>query len=169
MALKHHLTEEALQANQVSNSRHKTIIYVTMEISGKLVIMQYPFEKYLPADAEIQETGRKLTMYSKSTMPLVGTSKVLIQNTQQKFSSLKDKMVPLNGDHAAQQMNLISVLTQNIMGVSDDEPSNKEAEGTLAEEEILTYYASVFNGLGKFKGNVHLQLCENISPTIIPP
>lgn len=66
-------------------------------------------------------------------------------------------------------MNPISVQTQNIMKVNDDESANQPPGGNLTTQQVLTLLADVFKGLGKMEGKVHLQVNKNASPTVIPP
>ena len=63
-------------------------IVATMEIAGKSVRMQIDTgasynvlpQKFVPSGANILQSDRTLKMYSKSTMPVLGTCRVRMRN-----------------------------------------------------------------------------------------
>ena len=76
----------AEQVNAISSNKGR--IYAAMEIGNKTFEMQMdtevscnvPPRSYLPADAEIQKTMRKLVTYSKSKLRVLGTVIAPVRN-----------------------------------------------------------------------------------------
>ena len=80
----------AEQVNAISSNKGR--IYAAMEIGNKTFEMQMdtgvscnvPPRSYLPADAEIQKTMRKLVTYSKSKLRVLGTVIAPVRNPSTK-------------------------------------------------------------------------------------
>ena len=76
------------------------------------------------------------------------------------FVVVKGKGKPLLGLRASEQMQLISVVRQNIMTIQSEEPS--ESKPPLTTETILKEHADVFRGEGKLEGDLHLEIDPNV-------
>ena len=82
------------------------------------------------------------------------------------FVVVKGKCKPLLGLRASEQMNLISVINENILTVQTQASLQDTAiaSSTLTKEYILKEFADVFDGDGKLEGDLHLE----IDPTVPP-
>ena len=107
-------------------------IFATMEIAVENVQMQIDTgascnvlpRKFVPCGTIIIKSDRTLKMYSKSTMPVLGTCRVRIRNPKNnkkynaEFVVVKGDHTPLIGSRASQQMNLVTVQQDNIQQVT---------------------------------------------------
>ena len=82
------------------------------------------------------------------------------------FLVVKGKGKPLLGLRASEQMQLISVVQQNIMAIQSEQPSQSKIP--LTTESILKEYADVFRGEGKLEGDLHLEIDPNVPPVQLP-
>ncbi|XP_064597501.1 uncharacterized protein K02A2.6-like [Liolophura sinensis] len=86
------------------------------------------------------------------------------------FVIVKGDYRPLLGARAVQQMNLITVETENIMLLShqhsDDVKSRKQPGVTM--NEIKSSYRDVFQGEGKLEGLLHLEVDDKVQPDKLP-
>ena len=82
-------------------------------------------QKFVLSGTNIVESDRTLKLYSKSTMPVLGTCRVSMRNPKNnkkcnvEFVVVKGDHTPLIGSHSlTQQMNLVTVQHENIQQVS---------------------------------------------------
>ena len=120
-------SEGNVQAISKDNPPEKKI-FATMEIAGASIRMQIDTgascnvlpQKYVPPGTLITETGRTLKMYSKFTLPVLGTCKVSMRNPKKskkynvEFVVVKGNYTLLIGPRASQQMNMVTVHQENI-------------------------------------------------------
>ena len=111
-------------------------------------------------------------MYNKTEEKPIGKKRVQVVNPRNgrkysvEFVVVKGKGKPLLGLRASEQMQLISVVRQNIMAIQSEEPS--QSKSPLTTESILKEYADVFRGEGKLEGDLHLEIGPNVPPVQLP-
>ena len=139
-------------------------IFATMEIAEKSVRMQIDTgascnvlpQKFVPSGTNIIQSDRTLKMYSKSTMPVLGTCRVRMRNPKNnkkynaEFVVVKGNYTPLIGSRASQQMNLVTVQQDNIQQVTMNTAS-------LTLDQVKEEFGDVFKGQG-WKENFTLKL-----------
>ena len=130
-------------------------IFATMEIAGASIRMQVDTgalcnvlpQKYVPPGTLITETDRTLKMYSKSTLPVLGTCRVSMRNPKNskkynvEFVVVKGNYTLLIGSRASQQMNLATVHQENIQQVTTDTKN-------LTLTQVIEDFGDVFKGQG---------------------
>ncbi|PFX17543.1 Retrovirus-related Pol polyprotein from transposon 17.6 [Stylophora pistillata] len=121
----------------------------------------------------LDNTEVTLVMYNKTKKKPIGKKRVQVvnpRNEKKKYSVefivVKGKGKPLLGLRASEQMQLISVVRQNIMALQTEEPS--QSKTPLTTEYILEEYADVFRGEGKLEGDLHLEIDPNVPPVQLP-
>ena len=151
-------------------------IFATMEIAGKSVRMQIDTgascnvlpQKFVPSGTNIIQSDRTLKMYSKSTMPVLGTCRVRMRNPKNnkkynaEFVVVKGDYTPLIGSRASQQMNLVTVQQDNIQQVTMNTAS-------LTLDQVKEEFGDVFKGQGCMEGKLHLEIDKTVTPVINPP
>ena len=130
-------------------------IFATMVIVGKSVQMQIDTgascnvlpQKFVPSGTNIIQSDLTLKMYSKSTMPVLGTCRVRMRNPKNnkkynaEFVVVKGDYTPLIGSRASQQMNLVTVQQDNIQQVTMNTAS-------LTLDQVKEEFGDVFKGQG---------------------
>lgn len=127
-------------------------------------------------DAKLQKLRpalTKLVMYNKSETVPLGKVKLPIFNPKTglsyglDFMIVKESCAPLLGCPSIQEMNLITVNYENILGVN---PETKEFErfSKMSWNDIKHEYTDVFTGLGKFQGKLKLEIDESVPPVQMP-
>ncbi|PFX12515.1 Retrovirus-related Pol polyprotein from transposon opus [Stylophora pistillata] len=110
-------------------------------------------------------------MYNKTEEKPIGKKRVQVVNPRNgkkysvEFVVVKGKGKLLLGLRASEQMQLISVVRQNIMALQAEEPS--QSKTPLTTESILEEYAYVLRE-GKLEGDLHLEIDPNIPPVQLP-
>ena len=113
-----------------------------------------------------------LVMYNKTEEKPIDKKRVQVENPRNgrkysvEFVVVKVKGKPLLGLRASEQMQLISVVRQNIMAIQSEEPS--QSKTPLTTESILKEYADVFRGEGKLEDDLHLEIDPNMPPVQLP-
>ena len=111
-------------------------------------------------------------MYNKTGEKPIGKKRVRVVNPRNgrkysvEFVVVKGKGKPLLGFRASKQMQLISVVRQNIRAIQSEEPS--QSSSPLTTESILKEYADVFRGEGKLEGDLHLEIDPKVPPVQLP-
>ena len=113
-----------------------------------------------------------LIMYNKTEEKPLGKKRVRVVNPKNgkkysmEFEVVKGNCKLLLGLRASEQINLISVINENILSVQTQASLQDKARHlpTLTKEYVLKVFADVFNGDGKLEGDLHLE----IDPTIPP-
>ena len=180
------LNENGCQVNTVQQN-FSTKIVAMMDIEGQRVQMLVDSgascnvlpKKYLPKGTSIVKSNNTLVMYSKSTMPVIGSSQIHIVNPKNgmvypvDFVIVENYHAPLLGARTAQQMNLLIVKHQNILNTVEETPSHQQNESNepqLTLEDITQQYQDVFSaGLGRMEGTVHLTVDEKATPVVMQP
>ena len=171
----------------VTQSKDTGKILATMKIGRKPVKMLVDSgascnvipTKYVPAKTTIIPTNNTLVMYSKSSMPAIGTTQLSIQNPKNSKRHLV-KFVVVNGDYApllglqtAQEMELLTIQHDNILNfvAESNQPNNSTPSPRPSNlEEVMTIFGDIFDGtLVHMRGDVHLEIDENAKPTVMPP
>ena len=112
-----------LRIHTVSKSQYKPKIFAHITLSDQKITMQNDSgascnvlpEKYVPPGTNIQQSNQPLTLYSKASLPVVGTCTLQIKNPKNHlcyeipFVVIKGDYIPLLGSQAAQQMHLLTV------------------------------------------------------------
>ena len=107
-------------------------------------------------------------MYSKFTLPVLGTCRVSMRNPKNskkynvEFVVVKGNYTPLIGSRASQQMNLVTVHQDNIQQVTTDTQN-------LTLNQVIEEFGDVFKGQGCMEGKLHLEIDETVTPVINPP
>ena len=143
----------------------------TMEIAGENVQMQIDAgascnvlpQKFVPSGTNIIKSDRTLKMYSKSTMPVLGTCRVRIRNPKNnkkynaEFVVVKGDYTPFIGSCTSQQTNLVTVqqVTMNT--------------ASLTLDQVKEEFGDVFKGQGCMEGKLHLEIDKTVTPVINPP
>ena len=175
--------EKRETVNAVSEAKYATKIFATMTVAGKPVKFQVDSgascnvlpRSSLPRTAEIKESHATLTMYSKTSMPVVGTSKVRFVNPKNnksyraEFVIVDGEFTPLLGARASQQLKLITVMKENISVVEESHDTVNTVSGSLNMQQIFTEYGDVFEGHGLMQGKRHLEVDTSVQPQIMPP
>ena len=146
-------------------------IFATMEIAGENVRMQINTgascnvlpQKIVPSGTNIIKSDRTLKMYSRSTMPVLGTCRVRMRNPKNnkkynaEFVVVKGDYTPLIGSRASQQMNLVTVqqVTMNT--------------ASLTLDQVKEEFGDVLKGQGFMEGKLHLEIDKTVTPGINPP
>ena len=150
-------------------------IFATMEIAGENVQMQIDTgascnvlpQKFVPSGTIIK-SDRTLRMYSKSTVPVLGTCRVRIRNLKNnkkynaEFVVVKGDYTPLIGSRASQQMNLVTVQQDNIQQVTMNTAS-------LTLDQLKEEFGDLFKGQGCMEGKFHLEIDKTVTLVINRP
>ena len=123
---------------------------------------------------EVQPTTKTLLMWNKTQVKPIGITRLVIKNakTGKKYSVefviVEKNLTPLLGAKAAQQMKLITVNKENFVSVTRQHDDSKVNQ-LLTVEDIVQKYPEIFEvELGSFPGEVHLEVDENVRPTVAP-
>ena len=117
-----------------------------------------------------------LIMYNKTEEKPLGKKRVRVVNPKNgkkysvEFVVVKGNCKPLLGLRASEQMNLISVINENILSVQTQASLQDKARDlpTLTKEHILKEFADVFKGDGKLEGDLHLEIDPAVPPVQLP-
>ena len=114
----------------------------------------------LPQGVQLNTCERSLKMWNGTKITPLGNCNVKLQNKKDgkkyilTFVVVKEKLTPLIGKNACEQMGLINVRYDRICSMT---------QGT-----ILTEYTDVFEGdVGTLPGTVHLTLDESVLPEAV--
>lgn len=81
-----------------------------------------------------------------------------------------ERLTPLIGAKAAQQMGLITVNIQNFKITKPPERPRAEVKSVQTTEEIIAHYPEIFRReLGTLPGTVHLEVEQGVTPVVAPP
>lgn len=180
------ITEDKQSVMHISQGKESGKIFATMQIDHHPVRMLVDSgascnvipAKYIPKSTLIRRTKNKLVMYSKSTMPVIGTARLKLVNSKNAtthwadFTIVDGDYTPLLGSTTAQQMDLLTVQYENILNtVTHNKPEQKEVNNCRGDlESVMESYADVFDeSLGSMEGKVHLEINPNARPVIMPP
>ena len=137
------------------------------KLTRVLHVMSY-LRNMCPPGTLITETDRTLKMYSKSTLPFLGTCRVSMRNPKNskkynvEFVVVKGNYTPLIGSRASQQMNLVTVLLENIQQVTIDTQNR-------TVNQVIEEFEDVFKGQGCMERKLHLEIVGTVTPVINPP
>ena len=118
---------------ECNQEKYQTKILAMLQVQGQPVKMQVDCgascnvlpDDYLPAGTVMAETKKKLRMYSKDVVPVLGTCKLHVKNPKNGRKYLVpfyvvravSSQLPLIGSRTGQQMRLITVNYENIATV----------------------------------------------------
>lgn len=117
----------------------------------------------------LQATNTQLVMYNKSMMTPCGKCRLQLTNPKNQKTHMIELMVvdsncnPILGAQAVQELDLLTVKSENIASVEEKEVSNN-----MTLDTILTQFPDVFQGDGSFEGKLHLEVDNTISPVKLP-
>ena len=115
----------------------------------------------LPKTAVVSPTDRQLTMWNGTQLSPVGTCRIWLRNPSNKkrynveFVIVKEKLTPLIGLSAAEQMKLLTVNECNL---------HRVAAVGLSDEQNDVYDRP----LGTLPGEVHLRVDNSVVPVVMP-
>ena len=158
-------------------------IYTEMEIKDQRIKFQIDCGASINIINKCHATGSPVTPSSKTlktrngteVKPL-GTTRLMVKNPQTgnkysiEFFVVPDSFTPLIGARTAQQMELITVHSDNFISVLPPEKSTYEKVRKIeTADELIRRHAEVFDkDLGTLPGTVHLQVDEDAEPSITP-
>ena len=168
--------EYALQVE--STARYQKRLYAKMKVNNKEIRFQIdcgatvnvlPKEMYIkafqdPDLTKLRPANTTLIMYDKSHVNLLGKIKTTVVNPRNNIEYNIDLMVvdgetsPLLGSPTSQEMNLITVNSENI----------SICEDSLTRETLIDNYKDIFTGEGHFTEKLHLQVDEKVTPVKLP-
>ena len=123
----------------------------------------------------IERTNKTLQMWNHTEIKPVGMSRVILQNPKNKkysieFIIVKENFTPLIGAKAAQQMQLITVNTDNFTASKAPRSKGAAVTSVRAHDELVQRFKDVFNRkLGSFPGTVHLEIDKHATPVASQP
>jgi len=128
------------------------------------------------ADKKLEPTTKTLQMWNDTTLKPLGSCRLILHNPKNKkkfsveFLVVDIQLRPLIGATAAQQMDLITVNTQNFKIAEPPEQPRTEVRSVQTADEIVASYPEVFQReLGALPGTVHLEVVQGTTPVIAPP
>jgi hypothetical protein len=77
-----------------------------------------------------------------------------------------DEAVPILGNHASQEMELVNIKYDNICLRYENICTVSEP---LTKEDLMRDYADVFQGTGKLQGKYHIEVDPDVTPKVHPP
>ena len=116
---------------------------------------------------QIRPTDAKLRMFDGQLLNITGEVDLNVRHSitgqceTLKFYVTVMHKVPLLGKHACILFNLIRINEQNICMVE-----NKQFDVT--RDNIMSKYNDLFNGFGKFEGEIHLHTYSSVMPVRMP-
>ena len=133
-------------------------------------------DTYLPAGTVLVKSDKKLRMYNKQIVPVLGTCKLHVKNPKNDKRYLipfyvvraERSQLPLIGSRTGQQMRLITVNYENIAKPAEF-GDIATAVSTSESSDIIREFDDVFTGRGRMPGQVNLQVDPNIQPVIMRP
>ncbi|XP_033747087.1 uncharacterized protein K02A2.6-like [Pecten maximus] len=166
--------------NSIKHVGQPNKIHTIIDINGVLVECQLdsgstvnvlPKSKYLqvfddPQLEKLSETDMTLVMFNQSEMTPVGVRRVQVRNPKNRkkysveFVVVDQTVKPILGARVIQAMNLITVNKHNLYPKAE-----------APKEEVLqasTTDNTMFEGLGKLAGKLHLEVDPTVPPTKIP-
>ena len=174
----------------VEDRYRKDKLFATMELNDQQVQFQLdsgatvnilPVETFKQLYGEdsvplLDNAEVTLIMYNKTEEKPLGKKRVRVVNPKNgkkysvEFVVVKGKCKPLLGLRASEQMNLISVINENILTVQTQASLQDTAIAsyTLTKECILKEFADVFDGDGKLEGDLHLEIDPTVPPVQLP-
>ena len=108
-----------------------------------------------------------LTLYDGSVLETVGMATVTVANPKNEekhvldFYVTKSHNAPILGAEACQAMMFITINYENIAAVTSSTTS-------MSLDAIKREYGDIFEGYGKFKGKLHLQVDPAVPPVRMP-
>lgn len=118
---------------------------------------------------KISSPGKTLRMWNGATQRSLGTTRVKVFNPKTRtthtveFEVVSEKLTPVLGCAAVQQMGVVTMETDNYERVASVMAHQK------TKEDYVKAYPSVFaKEVGHFNGKVSLQIDESVSPTALP-
>ena len=167
------------QVCAVENPDRKDKLLVVMLLNGHRVPFQLdtgatvnilPEESFKEVYGEgslslLDNADITLVMYNKTEEKPIGKKRVQVVNPRNgrkysvEFVVAQGKGKPLLGLRASEQMQLISVVQQNIMAIQSEEPLQSKTPPIA--ESILKEHAEVFRREGKLEGDLHLEIYPN--------
>ncbi|XP_064613329.1 uncharacterized protein K02A2.6-like [Liolophura sinensis] len=156
----------------------KTIVF-QLDCGGTVNILPENLYAEIYNDRQLKKVEKSTTtlvMFNGTETIPVGKRRISMKNPKNgrkysvEFVIVKGDYRPLLGARAVQQMNLITVETENIMLLShqhsDDVKSRKQPGVTM--NEIKSSYRDVFQGEGKLEGLLHLEVEDKVQPVKLP-
>ena len=128
------------------------------------------------AGKKLENTTKTLQMWNDTTLKPLGSSRLILRNPKNnkkfnvEFIVVDEKLTPLIGATAAQQMGLITVNLQNFKITEPPGRPREEIKRVQTSEEIVASYPEVFQrDLGTLPGTVHLEVEQGATPVVAPP
>ena len=127
-------------------------------------------------DSDASVTTKTLLMWNDTTLKPLGSCRLILHNPKNKkkfsveFLVVDRQLTPLIGAKAAQQMDLITVNTQNFKIAEPPERPRTGVRSVQTDDEIVAGYPEVFQReLGALPGTVHLEVEQGATPVVTPP
>ncbi|XP_062576513.1 uncharacterized protein K02A2.6-like [Saccostrea cucullata] len=177
--------EYVLTVEEVHNVNKKKKITAQMLINDQTVHFQLDcgssvnilpdtlYKKLCNDHENLTETNMTLVMYNKSETKPLGKRRLTVRNPRnRKKYSIEFVIVsgtelnPILGVSAIQSMKLITVNEQNFVAQIGGKCS--DTTEPLTKEHLKQQYPTLFDGLGKLEGELHLRIDTTVQPTKIP-
>ncbi|XP_021340552.1 uncharacterized protein K02A2.6-like [Mizuhopecten yessoensis] len=122
------------------------------------------FEK-LNRKPKLIRTNIVLSAYGGHKVKPTGKAILRCRNTDIEFYIADVKSPPILGLQTCKELQLV----ERTDSKSDIHTVQKEQGGTLNKSKLVEDNQDVFTGLGKFKGQYHIELDPSVQPVIHPP
>ena len=186
------VTHEIGSLNTKSNDDVATQLFVTMMVNDSANIKfqldcgatcnLLPLKDYArvmgdPDDLYIEKSKAKLTMYNGAVMYPVGKCKLKCTRDGSshvlEFQVVDGEVRPLLSAELCQRLNFLKVLVKDplhhVDTVTRDSQYTPSTSETIIDDDILTEYADVFEGLGCLTDPYHIEIDPTAQPVIHPP
>ena len=151
--------------DSVSNNRSKCLV-CQLDTGATCNVLNIEDYKAVTgeSDTNLKESSVRLNFYDGSWMKPLGyaTLHTRINGKNFKFGfqivNTRVAQKPLLSANTCQRLNLLSINSDEVVHMS------QEVTTGLSKEDILGRFSDVFQGLGQFPGEHHIELDETITP-----
>ena len=129
------------------------------------VLPRHLFKKLSPP-SKLKSTPVKLSAYNGSNIPVNGKCILPVNHRGKKFHVLfivvdSNNTVPIIGLKTSERLNLVHVFKANTSELEDD--------AEFFVDYMPDDYSDCFGDLGKLNRTYHIELKDNVQPTVVPP
>ena len=151
--------KSSIKARMLLIFSKETVTEITFQLDPGATINVIP-KSVLPPNVQLDTYDNELKMWNNSTIHPLGKCELKLQNKKDgkkyklTFVVVEEKLTPLIGKRASEQMGLIEVRYDRIC--------------TVTEDVIFKEFSDVFEGgIGTLPGKVHLTLDESVKPEAV--
>lgn len=162
-------TKKKITAQMIVNGQ---TVQFQLDCGSSVIILPETLYMQLCKDHEdLTETNMTLVMYNKSETKPLGKRRLTLRNPWNKKKYLKEFVIvggtelnPILGISAIQAMKLITVNEENFVAQIAGQCDITEP---ITKDFLQQQYPSLFEGLGKLEGELHLRSDSTLQPTRI--